>query len=137
MTSFEKFDQLITGHFGVDFWSDFLILEAQDAVANLVDADWLVLRDTWAKRPADWQYRCAQVLAWGPPNHAIPILVEMIRLGDDELVITAADSLRDFEQLSPATLSPVLIARLDGSTGKSRLNRLVVQELMKRLGRRP
>jgi hypothetical protein len=44
---FKSFNELLAREVGADKWRDNLILVAQHAKANLVEADWLVLRGAW------------------------------------------------------------------------------------------
>ena len=65
-------------------------------VKPALGADWV--------RPSEWQVRCADILPWAsaPRQEIASILLEMILIGEDELVITAADTLREFD---PATVA--------------------------------
>ena len=80
--------------FSDGYWYDDASLYACELVKQLTIEDWNALKSSWQNRSKQWQVRCAEILDWGEASQAVPLLLEMIREGDDELTLTAADSLR-------------------------------------------
>ena len=78
------------------------------------------------------------MLAATEAEDAAPILVGMVEGGDDEVALAAVDALRNLPSgLPPALLTSKASARLDALSAKSKLGRLVVDELHKRLATGP
>ncbi len=94
MTTFQELDAYLSQDFSDDYWADDASLYACELVKQLTPEDWNALQSSWQNRSKQWQVRCAEILDWGEASQAVPLLLEMIREGDDELTLTAADSLR-------------------------------------------
>jgi tetratricopeptide (TPR) repeat protein len=94
MTTFQELDAYLIQDFSDDYWADDASLYACELLKQLTTEDWNTLKSSWENRSKQWQVRCAEILDWGDKPQAVPLLLEMIREGDDELTLTAADSLR-------------------------------------------
>ena len=94
MTTFQELDAYLSQDFSDDFWSDDASLYARDLVQQLSTEDWNAFKSSWQNRSKEWQIRCAEILDWGEALQAVPLLRQMIQVRDDELTLTAADSLR-------------------------------------------
>jgi hypothetical protein len=134
MTQFEELDEMLTGEYSSDYWSDDVVVSAGELVDNFQPSDWDAARSLWKSRPETWQGRFAEVLSRGPSEVATPMLAEMIELGSDDLALAAADSLRSFDEELPAgALTDNARSRLEGIAAQSRLNKLVVDALLKKI----
>ncbi len=94
MTTFQELDAYLSQDFSDDYWSDDASLYAHELVKQLSTEDWKALKSCWQNRSKQWQIRCAEILDWGEALQAVPLLRQMIQVRDDELTLTAADSLR-------------------------------------------
>jgi hypothetical protein len=94
MTTFQELDAYLSQDFSDDYWSDDASLYARELVKQLTLDDWNAFKSSWQNRSKEWQIRCAEILDWGEALQAVPLLRQMIQVRDDELTLTAADSLR-------------------------------------------
>jgi hypothetical protein len=94
MTTFQELDAYLSQDFSDDYWSDDASLYAHELVKQLSTEDWKALKSCWQNRSKQWQVRFAEILDWGETRRAVSLLRQMIRVKDDELMLTAADSLR-------------------------------------------
>ncbi|HEY9633539.1 MAG TPA: hypothetical protein V6D14_09045 [Coleofasciculaceae cyanobacterium] len=94
MTTFQELDAYLSQDFSDDYWADDASLYARELVKQLTTEDWNALKSSWQNRSKEWQVRCAEILDWGEAIQAVPLLRQMIQVRDDELTLTAADSLR-------------------------------------------
>lgn len=134
MNALAELEELLSGDYSENYWSNDLVLVARDLVAQLTDADWHTLQSSWSGQPATWQYRLADVISRGEPSKALPLLIPMIEADDDELSLTAADSLNAIAtSVSISVLTAKAIDRLASLAGKSRLNERVISDLRARL----
>ena len=103
MRPFQELDEYLSKDYSIDYWSDEGVLYAHQLIETFTSADWDDLDIAWRNRPQQWQSYCAQILPWGDKDRAMHLLFEMVQMSDDELLISAADSLREFDatQLSP------------------------------------
>jgi tetratricopeptide (TPR) repeat protein len=113
MTTFQELDTYLNQEFSDDYWYDDAKFYACELVKQLTTDDWNALKSSWRNRSKQWQERCAEILDWGDARQAVPILLEMIQVEDDELILTAADS-----------LSSIGVAELDLPVGADVLSRL-------------
>jgi tetratricopeptide (TPR) repeat protein len=93
MTTFQELDAYLSQEFSDDYWYDDAKFYACELVKQLTTDDWNALKFSWQNRSKHWQERCAEILDWGDARQAVPLLLEMIQVEDDELTLTAADSL--------------------------------------------
>ncbi|HEY9710607.1 MAG TPA: hypothetical protein V6D48_20525 [Oculatellaceae cyanobacterium] len=134
MTTFQELDAYLSQDFSDDYWFDDASLYARELVKQLTTEDWNALKSSWQNRSKEWQVRCAEILDWGEARQAVPLLLEMIQVENDELTLTAADSLRS-----------IGVVELDLPVGKDVLERLqtvaqtgsiakrIINELLKQL----
>lgn len=94
MAAFEELDEYLREDYNIDYWSDDAIDYAYDLIQKMTPRDWDTFKACWRTRPQQWQYYSAQILSRAHMDNAIPLLLEMIQTPDDELAVTAADSLR-------------------------------------------
>jgi tetratricopeptide (TPR) repeat protein len=113
MTTFQELDAYLNQEFSDDYWYDDAKFYACELVKQLTTDDWNALKSSWRNRSKQWQERCAEILDWGDARQAVPLLLEMIQVKDDELTLTAADSLRS-----------IGVAELDLPVAKDVLERL-------------
>lgn len=93
MTTFQELDAYLNQEFSDDYWYDDAKFYACELVKQLTTDDWNALKSSWRNRSKQWQERYAEILDWGDARQAVPLLLEMIQVEDDELTLTAADSL--------------------------------------------
>lgn len=94
MTTFQELDTYLSQDFSDDYWADDASLYARELVKQLTLDDWNALKSSWQNRSKQWQVRFAEILDWGETPRAVSLLRQMIQVRDDELTLTAADSLR-------------------------------------------
>jgi hypothetical protein len=134
MKIFQELDTYLSQDFSEDYWSDDASLYACELVKQLAMEDWNALKSSWQNRSKEWQVRCAEVLDWRGARQAVPLLLEMIQNGDDELTLTATDSLRS---IGVAELElPVggdVLERLQAVAQMGSIAKRVINELLKQL----
>ncbi|MEW5858861.1 MAG: hypothetical protein AB1861_15975 [Cyanobacteriota bacterium] len=134
MTTFQELDVYLSQDFSEDYWADDASLYARELVKQLTTGDWNTLHASWQNRSKEWQVRFAEVLDWGEARQAVPLLLEMIREEDDELTLTAADSLRS---IGVAELDlPVgadVLSRLQAVAHSGNVAKLIINQLLKQL----
>ncbi len=94
MTTFQELDAYLSQDFSDDYWADDASLYARELVKQLTTEDWDALKSSWQNCSKQWQVRLAEILDWGETRRAVSLLQQMIQVRDDELTLTAADSLR-------------------------------------------
>lgn len=135
---FQQLDEYLNKELSADFWSDYAVISAIDLVQKMTPTDWDSLKSCWRDRPPEWQYRCAEIISDADSPQVIPLLLEMLQTPDDELTITAADSLRSIGVAEQNVyLSQDVLKRLQMLSQNSSLTRIVVNELLKQLQVRP
>jgi hypothetical protein len=134
MTTFQELDAYLSQEFSDDYWYDDAKFYACELVKQLTTEDWNALKFSWRNRSKQWQERCAEILDWGDARQAVPLLLEMIQVEDDELTLTAADSLRS---IGVAELDlPVgadVLSRLQAVANSGNVAKLIINELLKQL----
>jgi hypothetical protein len=134
MTTFQELDAYLSQDFSDDYWSDDGNLYARELVKQLTLEDWNAFKSSWQNRSKEWQIRCAEILDWGEALQAVALLLEMIREEDDELTLTAADSLRS---IGVAELNlPVgkdVLERLQAVAQAGSIAKRIINELLKQL----
>lgn len=130
----QELDAYLTQNFSDDYWADEASLYACELVKQLTTEDWDALKSSWQNRSKQWQVRCAEILDWGQTRQAVPLLLEMIQTGDDELTVTAADSLRSIgvAELGLSIGNDVL-ELLQVVAHKSSIAKRIINELLKQL----
>jgi hypothetical protein len=133
MRKFTELDDILKLPLSVDAWSDHTAGVARDLLGELTDGDWDALARSWRARPPEWQRRLAQVLPFGAPERALPIIAAMLASDDADVVITAADGLRDFGPEGAAeVVSPEIRAKLASlAEARGGLEATVIRELLK------
>jgi hypothetical protein len=132
--SFLQLDEYLNKEFSPDNWSDSAVIYALEMVQQLTPADWDELKSCWRERPQEWQYRCAEIISDGDSQQAIPLLLEMLETPDDELTLTAADSLRSIDAAKQNLyLNPDVLKRLQALSQNSPIAQIIVNELLKKL----
>src|ERR1700741_3587746 len=96
MEAFQRLDEHLMVPLEADAWYDYGVTVAHNLIGGFSAEDWAELSACWSSRPLDWQHRLADTLGFGAPWHAIPLLAMMLEADDPELLIRAADELRDF-----------------------------------------
>ncbi|MFE1748581.1 hypothetical protein [Coleofasciculus sp. H7-2] len=132
MTIFQELDAYLSQNFSDDYWADDASLYACELVKQLTTEDWDALHASWQNRSKEWQVRCAEILDWGEVSQAVPLLLEMIREEDDELTLTAADSLRSIGVELDLPGEDIL-ERLQTVAQTGSIAKRIVNELLKQL----
>jgi hypothetical protein len=132
--SFAQLDEYLNQEFSPDNWSDHAVIYAFELVQKLTPADWEELKSGWCDRPQEWQLRCAEIISDADSQQAIPLLLEMLETPDDELTLTAADSLRSIDAAKEnLDLSLDVLKRLQTLSQNSPIAQIIVNELLKKL----
>ncbi len=131
MTTFQELDAYLSQDFSDDYWADDASLYACDLVKQLTTDDWNALKSSWRNHSKQWQVRCAEILDWGDARQAVPLLLEMIREGDDELTLTAADSLRSIGVADlDLAISADVLSRLQALANSGNVAKLIINQLL-------
>lgn len=131
---FQQLDEYLNKEFSADFWSDCAVISAIDLIQKMTPTDWDSLKSCWRDRPQEWQYRCAEIISDADSQQVIPILLEMLQTPDDELTITAADSLRSIGVAEQNVyLEQDILKRLQILSENSSIAKIIVNELLKQL----
>ncbi len=134
MIIFQQLDEYLNNEFSADLWSDDAVIYAIDLVQKMTPTDWDSLKSCWRDRPQEWQYRCAEIISDADSQQVIPLLLEMLQTPDDELTITAADSLRSIGIAEQNVyLNQDVLKRLQMLSQSSSISRIIVDELLKQL----
>ena len=134
MMIFPQLDQYLKEEFSADYWSDYAVLYAIELVQKMTPTDWNQLKSCWRDRAPLWQYRSAEIIADGDSRQAIPLLLEMLETADDELTLTAVDSLRSMGIADKnLELSQDIFTRLHKIAPNNPIAQIVVNELLKAL----
>ena len=132
--SFAQLDEYLNQEFSPDNWSDHAVIYALELLQKLTLADWEELKSCWCNRPQEWQLRCAEIISDADSQQAIPLLLEMLETPDDELTLTAADSLRSIDAAKEnLDLSLDVLKRLQILSQNSPIAQIIVNELLKKL----
>lgn len=134
MIIFQQLDEYLKNEFSADLWSDDAVIYAIDLVQKMTPTDWDSLKSCWRDRPQEWQYRCAEIISDADSQQVIPLLLEMLQTPDDELTITAVDSLRSIGVAEQNVyLNQDVLKRLQMLSQNSSISRIIVNELLKQL----
>lgn len=120
--------------FSDDYWYDDAKFYACELVKQLTTDDWNALKSSWRNRSKQWPERCAEILDWGDVRYSVPLLLEMMQVEDNELTLTAADSLRSIGvgQLDLSFGEDVL-ERLQAVAQNGNIAKSIISELLKQL----
>jgi hypothetical protein len=134
MTTFQRLDEYLSQEFSDDYWHDDAKFHACELVKQLTTDDWNSLNSSWRDRSKYWQERCAEIIDWGDARQAAPLLLEMIQAEDDELTLTAADSLRSIDVVGlDLPVDENVLKRLEAVAQTGNVAKLIVNELLKML----
>ena len=89
---FEKYSAYLDGDFSVDYWSDEGIGYATTFLEKFTDSDWASLKDIIQHKPVSWLIRCAETLDDVGGISSFDVLLELISVENDEVKISALDS---------------------------------------------
>ncbi|MEO7691544.1 MAG: hypothetical protein ABIS51_19835 [Sphingomonas sp.] len=93
---YQEYSERLEGDYSDDFWSDVQIGMAIGVLKKFLQDDWVSLSRSWRTQSRSWKMRCAQTLDDGLTNQGFAILLAMARDTDEELVMTALESLTSF-----------------------------------------
>jgi hypothetical protein len=131
MTTFQELDAYLSQEFSDDYWYDDAKFYACELVKQLTTDDWDALKSSWRNHSKQWQERCAEILDWGDARQAVPLLVEMIQVEDDELTLTAADSLSSIGIADlDLAISADVLSRLQALANSGNVAKLIINQLL-------
>ena len=78
----------------VDYWYDVGYEQSQEALQRFDDEQWSALRANWCLQAVEWQDRLAYILGANESPREYSLLMELYRLGSQEVRLTAAENLR-------------------------------------------
>ncbi|WP_139140251.1 hypothetical protein [Variovorax boronicumulans] len=78
----------------VDHWYDFGHEQSQNVLQRFDDEQWTALRAGWCLQAVEWQDRLAYILGANGAPREYSLLMELYRLGPQEVRLTAAETLR-------------------------------------------
>jgi hypothetical protein len=118
----------------LSYWSDEGIDVAGGLIAEFGPTDWDALTRCWRERPATWQERCVQTLEYGDLARGIPLLLEILVQGDDEVAQQAAYTL-DMRRLQSIAIEagPEVRTRLRELAAQRPADAPTNQALLKRI----
>lgn len=133
---FEKYSAYLDGDFSVDYWSDEGIGYATTFLEKFTDSDWISLKGTVQYKPIPWMIRCAETLGDVGGVGSFDVLLELIAVENDEVKISALDSMNsrlslgfDLGESADRVRSSIKAARSSAGTVAS----MVLDSLEKRL----
>jgi len=130
-----ELDEYLGRDFSMNYWADDAIDHAIELVQKMTNSDWNSIGSYWRHRPKTWQYRLAEILSEADPRHAVPLLIDMIQMPDDELAQEGANSLNALysEDMAPR-VDPKIVERLKSLARKRpTFDANVINELLKRI----
>jgi hypothetical protein len=134
---FEKYSAYLDGEFSIDYWSDEGIGYATTFLEKFTISDWNSLKSIVQHKPIPWLIRCAETLGDVGGINSFDVLLELIAVENDEVKISALDSINSRISLGFALgesageiRSAVEAARSSAGTVAS----MVLDSLEKRLG---
>jgi hypothetical protein len=132
MTYFEKLDEYLSGEFSPDYWYDEAHIYAIELLSKMTDNDWNMLKRQWRDRSSIWQERCAYILSDADSSQAIPLLLEMLKSTNNEVILTAADALRsiDIAKIN-LSLHRDVVERLQLLSENNPIAKVIVDEIIK------
>ena len=134
MTTFQELDAYLSQDFSDDYWADDASLYACELVKQLTTEDWDALKFSWRNRSKHWQERCAEILDWGDARQAVPLLLEMIQVEDNDLTLTAADSLSSIGVVElDLPVGADVLSRLQAVAHSGNVAKLIINQLLKQL----
>lgn len=134
MTTFQELDAYLSQEFSDDYWYDDAKFYACELVKQLTADDWDALKSSWRNRSKQWQERCAEMLDWGDVRQAVPLLLEMIQVENDDLTLTAADSLSSIGIADlDLAISADVLSRLQAVANSGNVAKLIINELLAQL----
>jgi tetratricopeptide (TPR) repeat protein len=134
MTTFQELDAYLNQEFSDDYWYDDAKFYACELVKQLTTDDWNALKSSWRNRSKHWQERCAEILDWGDAPQAVPLLLEMIQVEDDELTLTVADSLSSIGVAElDLPISADVLSRLQAVAHSGNVAKLIINQLLGQL----
>ena len=134
MTTFQELDTYLSQDFSDDYWADDASLYACELVKQLTTEDWDALKFSWRNRSKHWQERCAEILDWGDARQAVPLLLEMIQVEDNDLTLTAADSLSSIGVVElDLPVGADVLSRLQAVAHSGNVAKLIINQLLKQL----
>jgi hypothetical protein len=90
---FEKYSEYLGGDFSVDYWSDEGIGFATAFLDKFEDSDWISLKGIVQHKPTPWMIRCAETLGDVGGASSFDVLLELMAVENDEVKISALDSI--------------------------------------------
>lgn len=96
---FEKYASYLNADFSVDYWSDEGIGYAITLLEKFTDSDWVSLKDMIHNKPIPWLVRCAETLGDVGGVSSFDVLLELIAVQNDEVKISALDSMNSLLSL--------------------------------------
>ena len=131
--TWQRLDDYLGKSFSDDLWSDHAFEQAIGLMQKLTPAEFASVRSTWPNRSSDWQTRCADTLPWAsaPCQEIATVLLEMVQSPNDDLTISAADTLREFDPgMIAAMMAPDIEERLHDVARRPGLSANAIQRLL-------
>lgn len=89
----EKYSVYLDECFSIDYWSDEGISYATTLLEEFTDSDWVTLKRIVQHKSPSWMIRCAETLGDVGGVSSFDVLLELITVGNDEVRISALDSI--------------------------------------------
>ena len=93
---YKSYETYLDREFSVDYWSDEGITQAALILYKFTDKDWDNLVELCKKKPDEWAVRCAETLGDTLNEKAMPILLNLLKVKNDDVRVAALDSIRSF-----------------------------------------
>lgn len=110
--SLDKLTALLADPGGVDFWSDFLMEEAETQLEKFDGEGWDELARSWAEWPAEWKLRLAEAVTGVKGSRASGLLTEMVFDPAGKVAQAAAAGMRFQDPLPTGDQRRKLIDRI-------------------------
>lgn len=135
MTHLDELDNYLSNYFSIDNWSDSGIEHAISILQDLKQDDWKILSIVWKDRNSQWQQYCAQILPWGTLQYSLPMLLSMLQANNDDVIILAADALRELDSsIVKEGLTPLTKQHLEQiAQNRSGITSVIINDFLKRI----
>lgn len=90
---FKKYSAYLNEDFSVDYWSDEGLSHAITFLEEFTDSDWDSMKNIIQHMPVSWVIRCAETLGDDVGASSFDVLLELIAVENDEIKISALDSI--------------------------------------------
>jgi hypothetical protein len=130
----KKFDKYLSTKFSVDYWSDEGIGIAEEILTLFTDEDWHQLMIVCDDRDINWLVKCGETLGDHQDSRAIKVLGKLLSNSDNNVKITALDSINS--SLAFSKLEGSVSNELKSAIEQSKSSSIIVNTMLDSLKRK-